>query len=187
MLGGSARRCGRRRVRGLLPPLGVPLIDGGTIRLPRLVGESHASDMVLTGRGVPAPEAASMGLVNRVGGVRWGARRGARPRTPDRCLPAGLSSERSDVDAGSTRPNAGRCPLRDGTRSCDDPEWRDAGGSSAFRRWSRTPRTRGLTRCLGTRRSIDKTSARTPVGSSSTKAGLVSVAPPVMDSDERKQ
>jgi enoyl-CoA hydratase len=45
---------------------GVPLIDGGTIRLPRLVGESHASDMILTGRGVPAPEAASMGLVNRL-------------------------------------------------------------------------------------------------------------------------
>ena len=45
---------------------GVPLIDGGTIRLPRLVGESHASDMILTGRAVPALEAASMGLVNRL-------------------------------------------------------------------------------------------------------------------------
>ena len=45
---------------------GVPLIDGGTIRLPRLVGESLASDMILTGRGVPAPEAATMGLVNRL-------------------------------------------------------------------------------------------------------------------------
>jgi enoyl-CoA hydratase len=45
---------------------GVPLVDGGTIRLPRLVGESHASDMILTGRGVLAAEAASMGLVNRL-------------------------------------------------------------------------------------------------------------------------
>jgi enoyl-CoA hydratase len=45
---------------------GVPLVDGGTIRLPRLVGQSNALDMILTGRGVPAPEAKEMGLVNRV-------------------------------------------------------------------------------------------------------------------------
>jgi enoyl-CoA hydratase len=46
--------------------LGVPLIDGGTVRLPRLVGLSHAMDMILTGRGVGAEEAASIGLANRV-------------------------------------------------------------------------------------------------------------------------
>jgi enoyl-CoA hydratase len=45
---------------------GVPLIDGGTVRLPGLVGVSRAMDMVLTGRGVPAREALDMGLVNRV-------------------------------------------------------------------------------------------------------------------------
>lgn len=45
---------------------GVPLIDGGTVRLPRLVGLGHAMDMILTGRGVGADEALRMGLVNRV-------------------------------------------------------------------------------------------------------------------------
>ncbi len=45
---------------------GVPLVDGGTIRLPRLIGHSHALDMILTGRGVGAAEALSMGLANRV-------------------------------------------------------------------------------------------------------------------------
>ena len=45
---------------------GVPLIDGGTIRLPRLVGMSYALDMILTGRPVGAEEALRMGLANRV-------------------------------------------------------------------------------------------------------------------------
>lgn len=45
---------------------GVPLIDGGTVRLPRAIGMSRAMDMILTGRGVGADEALAWGLANRV-------------------------------------------------------------------------------------------------------------------------
>ncbi len=70
---------------------GVPLIDGGTVRLPRIVGQGRALDMILTGRPVKADEALQMGLANRVvpdGESRQAAEALAEEiaRFPQRCM-----------------------------------------------------------------------------------------------------
>ncbi|MGI5531761.1 crotonase/enoyl-CoA hydratase family protein [Streptomyces syringium] len=70
---------------------GVPLIDGGTVRLPRIVGTGRAMDMILTGRPVPAAEAHAIGLVSRLvppGGARAAAEELAAEiaRFPQTCL-----------------------------------------------------------------------------------------------------
>ena len=111
---------------------GVPLIDGGTVRLPKLIGLSRALDMILTGRPVDAPEALAFGLANRVvppGRAREEAEALARTIAafPPRCvrsdrrsawesggfpLPAALANEfalgKATVDSGESREGAGR-------------------------------------------------------------------------------
>ncbi|WP_068829767.1 crotonase/enoyl-CoA hydratase family protein [Pseudomonas sp. BMS12] len=76
---------------------GVPLIDGGTVRLPRIVGQGRALDLILTGRPVQADEALQMGLVNRVvepGQARAVAESLARQIAtfPQRCMLADRAS-----------------------------------------------------------------------------------------------
>lgn len=80
--------------------VGVPLIDGGTVRLPMLIGHGRAMDMILTGRPVDAAEALSFGLVNRVvpaGGAEAAALKLARDiaKHPNLCMRTDRASARA--------------------------------------------------------------------------------------------
>lgn len=77
---------------------GVPLIDGGTFRLPRLVGEGRALDLILTGRAVSASEALAMGLVNRV-----------VPRGDARAVAESLALELASFPQGCLRADRASC------------------------------------------------------------------------------
>lgn len=102
---------------------GVPLIDGGTVRLPRVVGEGRALDLILTGRPVGADEALGMGLVNRV--VPHGTAREAAERLaaeiaafPQTCMRGDRLSVREQHGLPEQEAMAGE--LRHGLRSLEE-------------------------------------------------------------------
>jgi len=113
---------------------GVPLIDGGTVRLPQVVGLGRALDLILTGRAVGAAEALQMGLVNRLvpaGDARPAAERlaGELAALPQACLRGDRMSAIESMPLGQEAAMAGE--FTHGMASLADPAL--VAGVSRFR------------------------------------------------------
>ena len=127
---------------------GVPLIDGGTQRLPRVVGMGRALELILTGRPVDAEEAHRIGLVNEVVAPGKHLERALELAESDRLLPSGDDARRPPRSARGRRPAARRGP-----RARGSARRRGARGRRPRRRPLR--RRRGPPRRVRVRRRLD--------------------------------
>ena len=88
---------------------GIPLLDGGSVRLARLVGQGRAMEIILTGRKVPADEALRIGMCEQVVESRRRARRGRSDGAGDRAVSASGGAGRSPLGGGNLWPAGPRC------------------------------------------------------------------------------
>ncbi len=142
---------------------GVPLIDGGTVRLPRLIGMGRALDLILTGRAVSADEALQMGLANRVVDDGQALAAAQALGGTDRGVPAALHAGRPRIGLCAVGPAAERRAAPRGRGRLPGGVRRRGRRRRALCRRRRTPRPIDCSRCKPPPRRRRSTASRSPI------------------------